>query len=84
MTTVDCHANINLTKSEAQRDRMVQLFASVHSGHASAINALARYGSAARGDPLYASMKRLLLVFRSRSGLLKPPVGAVGPDNLSR
>jgi TnpA family transposase len=36
-----CHANINLTKIEAQWDRMVQLFASVHSGHTSAINALA-------------------------------------------
>jgi TnpA family transposase len=60
-----CHANINLTKIEAQWDRMVQLFASVHSGHTSAINALARYGSAARGDPLYEALVQLGRLLRT-------------------
>ena len=31
----------------------MHLIASDYSGHASAINVLARFGSAARGDPLY-------------------------------
>jgi len=60
-----CHANINLTKIEAQWDRMVQLFASVHSGHTSASNALARYGSAARGDPLYEALVQLGRLLRT-------------------
>jgi TnpA family transposase len=60
-----CHASINLTKIEAQWDRMVQLFASVHSGHTSAINALARYGSAARGDPLYEALVQLGKLLRT-------------------
>jgi hypothetical protein len=34
-------------------DQWVHLLASVHSGHTSAISVLARFGSAARGDPLY-------------------------------
>ncbi len=35
---------------------MVHLAASVHSGHASAVEALARYGAASRGDPLYETL----------------------------
>ena len=34
-------------------DRWVHLIASAYSGHTSAINVLARFGFAARGDPLY-------------------------------
>jgi TnpA family transposase len=34
-------------------DKWVHLIASVHSGHTSAVSVLARFGSAARGDPLY-------------------------------
>src|SRR5271168_909696 len=48
-----CHASIDPAKAARHWDAMVQLFASVHSGHSSAITVLARYGSAARGDPLH-------------------------------
>jgi TnpA family transposase len=34
-------------------DPWVHLIASVHSGHTSAVSVMARFGSAARGDPLY-------------------------------
>jgi hypothetical protein len=34
-------------------DQWVHLIASVHSGHTSAVSVMARFGSAARGDPLY-------------------------------
>jgi TnpA family transposase len=37
----------------------VHLIASVHSGHTSAVNVLARSGSAARGDPLYEALGHL-------------------------
>jgi TnpA family transposase len=37
----------------AHWDEFVQLTASVYSGHTSAVNALARFGCAARGEPLY-------------------------------
>jgi TnpA family transposase len=37
----------------------------VHSGHTSAINALARYGSAARGDPLYEALAQLGRLLRT-------------------
>jgi len=51
-----CHASIDPAKAARHWDAMVHLFASVHSGHSSAITVLARYGSAARGDPLYEAM----------------------------
>jgi TnpA family transposase len=54
-----CHATIDPTKAARQWDAMVHLFASVHSGHSSAITVLARYGSAARGDPLYEAMAQV-------------------------
>ncbi len=44
-----CHVTIDPAKAAMQWDAMVHLFASVHSGHSSAITVLARYGSAARG-----------------------------------
>ena len=48
-----CEAGIDTTLIEAHWDSLVHLAASVSSGHASAVTALARFGSAARGDPIY-------------------------------
>ena len=48
-----CEAGIDTALIEAQWDTLVHLAASVSSGHASAVTALARFGSAARGDPIY-------------------------------
>jgi TnpA family transposase len=48
-----CRANIDVRKIDAQWDDLVHLAASVHSGNASAINTLNRFGSASRGNPLY-------------------------------
>jgi TnpA family transposase len=48
-----CHVNIDLAKITAPWEQIVHLVASVHSGHTSAIQVLARFGAAARGDPLY-------------------------------
>ena len=60
-----CHATIDPTKAARQWDAMVHLFASVHSGHSSAITVLARYGSAARGDPLYEAMAQVGKLLRT-------------------
>jgi TnpA family transposase len=60
-----CHATIDPAKAARQWDAMVHLFASVHSGHSSAITVLARYGSAARGDPLYEAMVQLGKLLRT-------------------
>jgi len=60
-----CHATIDPAKAAAQWDAMVHLFASVHSGHSSAITVLARYGSAARGDPLYEAMVQVGKLLRT-------------------
>ena len=48
-----CIANADIELIESHWDRLVHLTASVHTGHASAVTALARFGSAARGDPVY-------------------------------
>ena len=48
-----CIANADIELIEAHWDQLVHLTASVHTGHASAVTALARFGSAARGDPIY-------------------------------
>ncbi len=60
-----CHAYLNPAKIEVQWDRMVHLFASVHSGQTSAINVLARFGSPARGDPLYEALVQLGQLLRT-------------------
>jgi TnpA family transposase len=60
-----CHATIDPAKAARQWDPMVHLFASVHSGHSSAITVLARYGSAARGDPLYEAMVQVGKLLRT-------------------
>jgi TnpA family transposase len=46
-------ANVALDRIERHWDELVHLAASVHTGHASAVDVLARFGAAARGDPLY-------------------------------
>ena len=48
-----CVANVDLSLVESHWDALVHLTASVMSGHASAVAALARFGSSARGDPTY-------------------------------
>ncbi len=48
-----CEASVDPALIEAHWDNLVHLAASVMSGHASAVTALARFGSAARGDPIY-------------------------------
>ncbi len=48
-----CEANIDIALIEKHWDSLVHLTASVMSGHASAVAALARFGSAAQGDPIY-------------------------------
>ena len=48
-----CQASGDTTLIEAHWDSLVHLAASVMLGHASAVTALARFGSAARGDPIY-------------------------------
>lgn len=60
-----CHATLDPAKAARQWDPMVHLFASVYSGHSSAITVLARYGSAARGDPLYEAMVQVGKLLRT-------------------
>ncbi|CAB5634670.1 Transposase and inactivated derivatives, TnpA family [Pseudomonas putida] len=48
-----CEANVDVALIEKHWDSLVHLAASVMSGHASAVAALARFGSAAPGDPIY-------------------------------
>jgi TnpA family transposase len=48
-----CRAEINPQLIVDQWDRLVNLAAAVSSGHASAVATLARFGSAATGDPVY-------------------------------
>jgi len=48
-----CEASLDFSRVPQYWDQWVRLLASVRSGHTSAISILARFGSAARGDPLY-------------------------------
>jgi TnpA family transposase len=48
-----CEASLDLSQVPTHWDLWVRLPASVYSGHTSAISVMARFGSAARGDPLY-------------------------------
>lgn len=48
-----CEASVDVALIEVHWDSLVHLAASVMSGQASAVSALARFGSAARGDPIY-------------------------------
>lgn len=46
-------ANVDMAAIEAHWDALVHLAASVMSGHTGAVAALARFGAATRGDPVY-------------------------------
>lgn len=48
-----CSATVNLASIESHWDDLVHLAASVFSGHSSSIAVLSRFGSAARGHPIY-------------------------------
>jgi TnpA family transposase len=48
-----CEASVDTALIEKHWDTLVNLSASVMSGNASAVVALARFGSAAKGDPIY-------------------------------
>lgn len=60
-----CVANVDTAAIEAHWDSLVHLAASVMSGHASAVAVLGRFGSAARGDPLYEAGVRLGKLLRT-------------------
>ena len=48
-----CQASVDIALIKAHWDSLVHLAASMMLGRASAVTALARFGSAARGDPIY-------------------------------
>jgi len=48
-----CEANLDFDQVLMYWDKWVHLIAAVYSGHTSAVSVMARFGSAARGDPLY-------------------------------
>jgi hypothetical protein len=84
-----CEASLDFSHVPKHWDRWVHLIASAYSGHTSAINVLARFGSAARGDPLYevgVVIGRLLRTHTLRgnrnshliSGLHEPPLKSPG------
>lgn len=58
-------ASVDTALIEAHWDTLVHLAASVISGQASAVAALARFGSAARGDPIYAAGVQLGRLLRT-------------------
>ena len=61
-----CEATIDTALIEEHWDSLVHLAASVSSGHASAVTALARFGSAARGDPIHDSGVQLGELLRTK------------------
>jgi TnpA family transposase len=48
-----CSPTVSLAPVESRWDNLVHLAASVDLGHSSAISVLSRFGSAAKGDPIY-------------------------------
>jgi TnpA family transposase len=60
-----CVANVDTAPIESHWDALVHLTASVMSGHCSAVAAMARFGSAARGDPIYAAGVQLGRLLRT-------------------
>ncbi len=56
---------IDPARIAAHWEQIVHLAASVYTGHTSAIHALARFGSAARGDPLYEALAQLGQLLRT-------------------
>jgi TnpA family transposase len=60
-----CNASVDLSRIEAHWEQIIHLVASVHSGHTSAVNVTARFGSAARGDPFYEALVHLGRLLRT-------------------
>ena len=60
-----CIANADTQLIESQWDRLVHLTASVHTGQTSAVAALARFGLATSGDPIYEAGVQLGRLLRS-------------------
>jgi TnpA family transposase len=60
-----CSARVNLQHIRSHWEQIVHLVASVHSGHTSAINVTARFGSASRGDPFYEAVVHLGRLLRT-------------------
>ena len=60
-----CEANVDIALIEKHWDSLVNLAASVTSGHANAVAALARFGSAAQGDPIYDAGEQLGRLLRT-------------------
>ena len=54
-----CRASVDLDRIRAHWDQTVQLLASVHSSHTSAVHVTARYGSAVRGDAFFEPVAHL-------------------------
>lgn len=60
-----CVANVDTAPIETHWDALAHLTASVMSGHCSAVAAMARFGTAARGDPIYAAGVQLGRLLRT-------------------
>jgi TnpA family transposase len=60
-----CSARVDLSRIETHWEQIIDLVASVHSGHTSAVNVTARFGSAARGDPFYEALVHLGRLLRT-------------------
>jgi TnpA family transposase len=60
-----CRASVDLERIRSHWEQIVHLVASVHSGHTSAVNVTARFGSASRGDPLYEAIVHLGRLLRT-------------------
>lgn len=60
-----CRATVDLDRIRKHWDETVRLVASVHCGHTSAVHVTARYGSAARGDPLFEAISHLGRLLRT-------------------
>jgi TnpA family transposase len=60
-----CRTSVDLERIRSHWEQIVHLVAFVHSGHASATHVTARFGSAARGDPLYEAIVDLGRLLRT-------------------
>jgi TnpA family transposase len=60
-----CLANVDAEPIKTHWDSLVCMAASIMSGHTSAVTMLARFGSAARGDPVYAAGVQLGKLLRT-------------------
>ncbi len=60
-----CRATVDLDRIRKHWDEAVRLVASVHCEHTSAVHVTGRYGSAARGDPLFEALSHLGRLLRT-------------------